>query len=223
MTDYRRKTVLLTIICLLAALTLAGCLGRSGPSADTLTYSLPTTLSIERGGTLSGTNIAYESLSEEGVWLLINGQRALKRKGDSVSWSGSFVPETQTELDLRVIWTSEDKVDLAGTAKVTVKGVVPQKGPISISSPITLSGPVAYGVAKDSYIPGTTLTYVGDSEQGAQLGGLGEEYPYRKIGDSILWEGTLRDGVYLRAELRTVQFDGNGLRLAGIATLWLGQ
>jgi len=38
-----------------------------------------------------------------------------------------------------------------------------------------------------------------------------------------VWEGSLRDGVYLRTELRTVQYDRNGLRLAGVATLWLGQ
>lgn len=223
MLDYRPKRAALTIGVLLIAVALSGCLSHSGPNADKLSYNLPTTLSIERGAALYGTNIVYESFSEDGVWLVIDGQRALKRKGDSVSWAGSFRPETETELDLRVIWTTEEKVDLAGTAKVTVNNVVPQKRGIATTSPITFSGPVAYGVAKDSFIPGTTLSYVGATEQGAQLAGLDADYPYRQIGDSILWEGTLRDGVYLRAELRTVQFDNNGLRLAGISTLWLGE
>ncbi len=223
MLEYRPKRAALTISILLIAMALTSCLSHSGPNAAQLTYNLPTTLSIERGAALFNTDIVYESYSEDGVWLLIDGQRALKRKGDSVSWTGSFLPETETELDLRVIWTTEEKVDFAGTAKVTVKNVAPQKRGIVTTSPITFSGPVAYGVARDSFVPGTTLSYLGATEQGAQLGGMDEEYPYRQIGDSILWEGTLRDGVYLRAELRTVQFDDNGLRLAGIATLWLGE
>jgi hypothetical protein len=223
MHDHRLKGFRLTIGLLIAALALAGCLSRTGSTLDEISFGLPTTLPIEKGRALLSTNIVYDSYTKEGVWLLIDGQRALKRKGDSVSWSGSFAPETETKLDLRVIWTAEEKVDLAGTAKVVVHGVNPQKSPIVTTSAITFSGPVAYGVARDSYIPGTTLTYVGETEQGAELGGLVNEYAYRQIGDSIIWEGTLRDGVYLRAELRTVQFDANGLRLAGIATLWLGQ
>ncbi|MHB1317221.1 MAG: hypothetical protein ACYCYF_01240 [Anaerolineae bacterium] len=211
-------------ICLLvAALALGACLSRTGQTAASLTYSLPTTLAINRGEALLTTNIVYDSSTEEGINLLIGGQPAHKRRGDSVNWEGSFMPETQTELDLRIVWNTEEKVDLAGTAKVVVSQVAPQQGPIITTSPITFSGPVAYGVAKGSYIPGTTLTYVGKTEQGAELGGLFNEYPYREIGDSIVWEGTLRAGVYLRVELRTVQFDDNGLRLAGIATLWLGQ
>lgn len=223
MLQYRPKRAALTIGALLIAMALSGCLSYSGPNAEKLTYNLPTTLSIERGAALFSTNIVYESFSEDGVWLIIDGQRALKRKGDSVRWTGSFRPDTETELDLRVIWTTEEKVDLAGTAKVTVNKVAPQKRGIVTTSPITFSGPVAYGVARDSYIPGTTLSYVGATEQGAQLAGMDNEYPYRQIGDSIIWEGTLREGVYLRAELRTVQFDDNGLRLAGIATVWLGE
>jgi hypothetical protein len=223
MHEYKLSRVGLIIAVFVVAVALSSCLSRTGSSVDELSYSLPTTLQVEKGRALLNTNIVYDSYTEEGVWLLIDGQAALKRKGDSVSWDGSFRPETDTKLDLRVIWTAEDKVDLAGTAKVTVHGVAPQKGPIVTTSAVTFSGPVAYGVAKGSYIPGTTLTYVGDTEQGAELGGLVNEYAYRQIGDSIIWEGTLRDGVYLRAELRTVQFDASGLRLAGIATLWLGQ
>ncbi|MFO7696406.1 MAG: hypothetical protein R6X16_04525 [Anaerolineae bacterium] len=223
MSEYRPKITGVAIALLFVALMLGGCLSRSGQTADSITYSLPTTLAINRGAALLSTNIVYDSSTEEGIYILIDGQRALKRKGDSVNWKGSFVPETETELDLRIVWNTEEKLDLAGTAKVVVKGVAPQQGAAVTTSPITFSGPVAYGVAKDSYIPGTTLTYVGHTGKGAELGGLFNEYPYRQIGDSIVWEGTLREGVYVRVELRTVQFDDNGLRLAGIATLWLGQ
>lgn len=223
MSEYRPHRAGVAICLLVAALTLGACLSRTGQTAASLTYSLPTTLAINRGETLLTTNIVYHSYTDDGITLLIDGQQAQKRRGDSVNWKGSFMPETETELDLRIVWNTEQELNLAGTAKVLVHQVAPQQGPIITTSPITFSGPVAYGVAKDSYIPGTTLTYVGKTVQGAELGGLFNEYPYRQIGDSIVWEGTLRTDVFVRVELRTVQFDDNGLRLAGIATLWLGK
>ena len=220
MLQYRPKRAALTIGALLIAMALSGCLSHSGPNAEKLTYNLPTTLSIERGAALFSTNIVYESFSEDGVWLIIDGQRALKRKGDSVRWTGSFRPDTETELDLRVIWTTEEKVDLAGTAKVTVNKVAPQKRGIVTTSPITFSGPVAYGVARDSYIPGTTYPRRCHGA-GCATGRHDNEYPYRQIGIPLSGKG--RCARSMRAELRTVQFDDNGLRLAGIATVWLGE
>jgi len=53
------------------------------------------------------------------------------------------------------------------------------------------------------------------------MGGV-EGYAYRKVGDSIFWEGSLRDGVYLRLDVRVVQFDDSGLRVTGLATIWIG-
>ncbi|NLT74787.1 MAG: hypothetical protein GXX94_11470 [Chloroflexi bacterium] len=223
MRDYRPKCQLLAICLLLLSMGLAGCLSHTDATPQALTYNLPTTLSISRGMALPGTGIVYEAPADEGVYLTINGQRALKRIGDSVQWSGPLAAETEAKLDLRLVWTSAEKVDLAGTAEVVIRDAAPQSGTAITSSTVSFGGPVAYGVAQGSYIPGTTLTYVGETEQGAELGGLYNEFPYRQIGDSIVWEGSLRDGVYLRTELRTVQYDRNGLRLAGVATLWLGQ
>ncbi|NLX43074.1 MAG: hypothetical protein GXY79_06300 [Chloroflexi bacterium] len=202
---------------------LSGCLGRSGLDNTELTFSLPTTLSITRGASLLNTGISYESASDDAVWLNIGGRRALKRMGDSVSWKGSLFAGTNAELALRLVHIGEDKVDLAGTARITVHDVSPEAGGLVTTAPVTFSGPVAYGVAVDSYIPGTTLAYLGPAEEGAELSGLGNEYPYRRMGDSVIWEGRLRPGVYLRTELRTVQYDSKGLRLAGIATLWFGE
>jgi hypothetical protein len=223
MHDYRPGRLWVAIGLLAAALLLGGCLSHVDAGPNRLTFSLPTTLSIDRGSTLMGTGILYDSPGNGGVYMIVDGQRALKRKGDSLSWSGSFIPETFTELDLRLVWNTEEKVDVVGTAQVVINSASPQVSNIVTSSPISFSGPVAYGIAKDSYIPGTTLTYLGEGESGAELGGLYNEYPYRQIGDSILWEGQLRAGVFLRMELRTVQFDRRGLRVAGVATLWLGE
>ncbi len=222
MSPSARKRLLLVLTLLALALAQSGCLTRIGATPERLCFNLPTALTLERGATLSGTDIQYESSSEDGVYLIIGGQRALKRTGDSVEWSGAPIAGTEVELDLRVIRHTEEQVNLAGKAGVVIRDVAPQPGLMDTSSQMSFSGPVAYGIAAGSYIPGTTLTYVGETEQGAELGGLFNEYPYRQVGDSIVWEGRLRDGVYLRMELRTVQFDDDGLRVAGLATLWLG-
>ncbi len=207
---------------LVLSLMLGGCLARVEANPERLSFNLPTTLTIERGAPLPGTDILYESYSEDGAYFLIGGQRALKRTGDSVKWRGSPVAGTDVELDLRVIWHTEEQVNLAGKARVMVEQVTPQPGLLDFTPRMTFSGPVAYGIATGGYIPGTTLMYLGQTEQGAELGGLYNEYPYRQIGDSIVWEGRLHNGVHLRVELRTVHFDEDGLRVAGLATLWLG-
>ena len=83
---------------------------------------------------------------------------------------------------------------------------------------MTYYAPVAYGMAPGALIPGTLYSYVGTTEEGAELSGI-EGYPYRKSGDSIIWNGKLRDGVYLKLNARVVQYDDKGLRVGGIATI----
>ena len=205
----------------IGSLLLAGCTLRPGKPVTQLDYNLPTAMRIKLGQTITGTDIRYERFDERGAYLLIKGQQALKRKGDSVDWSGELRPGVTAKLTMRVAWFTEAELDLAGVAKITVKDIAPRQGSIATSSPLKYAGPVAYSVGKGANIPGSTLSYVGRSDEGAQLAGV-EGYPYRKGGDSIVWEGTLRDGVYLRLDLRAVQYDDKGLRVAGIATLWVG-
>lgn len=207
---------------LFAVVLLAGCLATAGPRPEILTYSLPTTLTVDRGQALSCSDILYESAGDEGVYLVIDGQRALKRRGDSVKWSGSPELGADVSMDMRIVWYTEEQIHLVGMAHITVHNAAPRAGVAESVSGVSFSGPVAYGVTVDSYVPGTPLAYVGPSENGAELGGLYNEYPYRQIGDSILWEGRLRSQVYIRLELRTVHFDERGLRVAGFATIWFG-
>jgi hypothetical protein len=222
MVDNARKWLWLAGALLVISPTLVGCLARVDATPERLTFNLPATMTIEHGATLLSTDILFESFTSDGVYLIVDGQRALKRKGDSVRWAGSPVAGTEVDLDMRVIWYTEEQVHLAGKASVIVSEAMPQSGVADTASQMSFSGPVAYGIAVGGYIPGTTLTYVGESEQGAELGGLYNEYPYRRMGDSIVWEGLLRAGVHMRMELRTAQFSKDGLRVAGVATLWLG-
>lgn len=201
-------------------LLLTGCLVKPGAQPSQLTYSFPTTLAIKMGNSLPGTDIRYERMSDQGAYVTIKGQQALKRQGDSLDWNGSLGSGVTADLKLRIVLYNENELRLVGTAKIVVDGIAPKQGSIPTSSTIEFSGPIAYGLAKGAYLPGTTLTYVGSAADGAQMGGV-EGYPYRKVGDSIFWEGSLRNGVYLRLDARVVQFDNEGLRVTGLATIWI--
>lgn len=201
---------------------LVGCLPGAGGSASRLTYTLPTTLTVKAGQELPGTEILYERMSGENAQLRIKGRTALKRRGDSVSWKGAWRDGVTGDVALRVVHYTEEELRLAGTVKVVVEGVEPQRDALRTSSPLHFAGPVAYSVSKGKRLPGSTLVYLGHTEDGVELGGL-NEYPFRKAGDSIVWEGQLRPGVYLKLDVRAVQYDDRALRVAGLASLWIGE
>ena len=61
---------------------------------------------------------------------------------------------------------------------------------------------------------------MGETEKGAHLGNV-EGYPYREVGDSIVWRGQLRDRLWLELNLRTALISEKSLNVAGIAELWI--
>ena len=216
---YKRRAVLVALA--LVVLLLGGCLRKATTQPEEITYQLPTKITVGIGQVVPGTDIRYDRLAEQGAYLTIQGQEALKRKGDSLEWSGNPSAGVAVDLSLRVVWFTESEIHLAGTAKIVVDGVSPREGAIATTSEIKYTGPVAYGLAKGAVLPGSSLTYEGESDDGAKLGGL-SGYPYRRAGDSIFWEGTLRDGVSIRIDVRVVQYDAKGLRVGGLVTLWIG-
>ena len=212
-------SVRLLLACLLFLFPFVGCLRKSSKQPNPLIYKLPTKLTIGAGEKLPGTDITYEYMDDDGAHLTIGGQDALKRKGDSLTASFSPRQGVFIDLDLRIGWFTDEQLHLVGTAKSTIENVNPVPREISTTAPVHFSGPVAYGVAKGAVIPGSTIVYQGQTDEGAKLGGI-EGYPYRKAGDSIFWEGALREDVYARLNLRILQSNEGGLRVGGLVTLW---
>ena len=69
-------------------------------------------------------------------------------------------------------------------------------------------------------IHGTTFGYMGKYARGAQLSGPNEnEYPYRAVGDSIAWQGTLRPEVGAKYDLRALAYGRESLRVGGTVAL----
>jgi len=214
-----KRMVLLAVACMVIALP-AACSLRTGANPTTLTYKLPTTITVPVGNLLPGTNIRYIGATGEDANILIGDQIAHKRKGDSLNWSGKPLDGVAVELKLRVIWYTETELRLVGTAKLVIDNIAPHATTALAVSEVKYSGAAAYGMAKGAMIPGTTISYEGKFEEGAKLGGVAD-YPYRQEGDSIQWEGTLRPGVYAQFSLRVAQFDSRGLRVVGTVSVWL--
>ncbi|MFP3895358.1 MAG: hypothetical protein ACLFV5_00765 [Anaerolineales bacterium] len=214
-----RGSIFLVFIHLFVSLMLVGCLRASPKQPNPLTYNLPTALTIAAGEKLPGTDIIYDYRDEDGAHLTIDGQGALKRKGDSLSASFDPHPSASVDLELRVGWFTDEELHLVGTAKSTIKDVNPVPGAISTSAPIQFSGPVAYGIAKGAVVPGSTIVFEEKTDKGVRLEGI-EGHPYRKVGDSIFWEGTLGDDIYARLNLRILQTSESGIHVGGVVTLW---
>ncbi len=116
------------VLSLLIWGVLTGCGGATSGRPGHLSYTLPTVTTVRAGETLPGTGVRYDRMNDRGAYLVIGGQRALKRRGDSVTWESSPVSSTTVDLSLRVVWYTENEVNLAGTAKINVEGVEPRTG-----------------------------------------------------------------------------------------------
>jgi hypothetical protein len=205
--------VMSSVVLLLAACT-------SQDWTQQLSYAGPAEIGIDRGQFLPGTDIQYVSKVNDGAQVLIGGQQALKRIGDSLDWKGDMHPGVTVEESLRVAWITEEALQAAGTVRIDIAAPSPQAEPVNESAPVHFKLPVAYHVAKDAAIPGTVITYLGKTDQGAQLGNLAG-YAYRQVGDSIAWEGRLREGVWVNLVLRTALIADNYLETIGTADIWI--
>jgi hypothetical protein len=208
------------LFALLIAIGLSGCLIQPGKDPTSIHYSLATTVSIPASQSLPGTGIRYIAMNDEGAQLTIDGESITKRKGDSVFWNGTMASGVAVDEQLRVIWFTSDNLTLAGTIKLQIDDIAPSALKSIPTSTITYSGPEVYSLAKGAKVPGTSLVYEGSTDKGAQFSGI-EGYAYRQAGDSIVWEGKLRDGVYIRFEGRVILFNPKTVRIAGIVTLWI--
>ena len=79
---------------------------------------------------------------------------------------------------------------------------------------------MTYQVKKGDHIPGTHVKYVGKADEGIELSGI-EGYPFRKLGDSIVWEGKLREKAYLQLNVRVLLITESFINVTGTATLLL--
>jgi hypothetical protein len=201
----------------LLLLFLSGC---ESEWTNRLPYAGPIEIGVERGSFLPGTDIQYLGRTEKGARVSIGDQESVKKLGDSVDWKGDMVPGVSVDQTLRVAFIMEETLHSVGTVRVVVTNPQAEAGPVNELAPVHYKLPVGYHVETGNTIPGTTLTYLGSTDKGAELGNV-EGYPYRKVGDSITWQGKLREGLWLELDLRTALVTDKQLDVVGTADLWI--
>jgi hypothetical protein len=199
-------------------LMLVACAPLGTGEGGELQYAGPVEIGIVRGELLPGTDIQYLGKVADGAQVSIGGEQALKKTGDSLNWEGDLMDGVAVELDLRVAVITEEELHVVGTVQVTVSDPDPRPEPVNSTAPIRYKVPVAYRVEQGDAIPGSVVTYLGKTDDGAHLGNV-DGYAYRQPGDSIVWEGKIRDRVWIELDLRTVLFTDDALNVAGTAEL----
>ncbi|HSH05529.1 MAG TPA: hypothetical protein VLL52_23640 [Anaerolineae bacterium] len=202
------------------------------PLGDTIDFSVPYTTNLEPGETIAGTSLTYVGPSANGYDVIINGQTATKQVGDSFSWSGILAPGVRGNYNLRLILPIGNNLQVGGQIDLTVFSPQPveldqfdKEGLTEFSNII-----VNYRVPASGRVPASSLTYLGFVDPGgeasvaqrsAEFDLSADRFPYFALGDSLIWQGQLRENVYLRYNLRVGTIDENGLRVGGVATIWL--
>jgi hypothetical protein len=225
-----RRTFVLSLIL---SLVLASCaLQRLNPTpipsptpvGDTLTYLVPLfNVTLSPGDYVPGTQLRYLRKNGDAYDVTIDGLAATKRTADSFNWQGVVAPGVVSRYSLRLTPAFGDRLIAAGLVNVSVLNPVPVslQGTTPVTSTLHYGGIIdRFVVPVGSVVPGTTIIYEGQAQEGVQLGGTGG-YPYFAQGDSVIWLGRLRENVLLRYDLRVEGYDENNLRLIGTAELWV--
>lgn len=207
------------VVLLLAAIagTLSAC--ALGGTKAALSYSGPTEITVKAGEFVPGTPIRYVGQTEQGAKFTIEGQEVIRLVGDSLKWSGDVTPDVHLSVNLRILHISPQQVITSGVVTIGLKSVSPRKAGVDKNRPVRYMLPVTYKVNKGDTIPGTVIRYAGpEKDKGAKLEGV-EGYPYRAIGDSILWDGQLLDNVDLQLNVRVLFYNDSFMQVLGTATV----
>lgn len=194
------------------------------PVDEVISFLVPLfTATLEPGESVSGTGMQYLSRDRDAYNVSIDGLMAAKKIGDSFIWKGVIAPGVVAKYSLRISPNVfSDNLIVAGPVEIFVLNPVPIElqnttTPADASLHFGNIG-VDYSVPRGKTIPGTTLLFEGVTDQGAQLSGT-DGYPYRVLGDSLIWYGRLRGNVNLRYSMRVTSVNEDRLHVVGLAEL----
>lgn len=188
-----------------------------------LTLQGPTERNIAIGERIPGTDIELASVSEQGATFLIAGLNAQRTRGDSLDFSGPWpgINGVDYTLRLRIYRIGNGNVRAAGVHRMIIRDIQPTPGAAPQGENFVRL-PYSVSADNDRRFKGMLLGYLGSTDRGAEITGLAaDEYPFRKIGDSILWEGTLRSDIPVRYNARLLFYGEQNARIGGTVSLYL--
>ncbi len=222
-----RRLCSIGLLCWLMGLTACfGNLGTPGTSAtpvNRLTYDAPVSLTIKTGTTVPGTTLGYSGKNEAGAAkVTLASQLALKQVADTVDWQGEPLAGVTLKLNTRVASFDDQAITIVGAAHIEITNLKITPGGSPGTALLEFNSPVTFSLKKNDLIPGSILVYAGATSEGAQFLGV-EGYPYRKQFDSLQYVGRLAPKVFLKLDLRVLNFNEGGAIVGGTANIRLEQ
>jgi len=199
-----------------------GALTATPVAADNqLVYTAPYRAVLREGETVPGAQLQYVGQGEDGIQVRIDGEDVLKKIGDSFSWRGSPAPGVELDFNLRVVGVYLGAFQAWGDVGIIVSEPAPVVTELPDDAPLSFSMAVAtHTVSKGEFIPGTTYSYLGKSDKGAEFGGVAG-YAYRELADSLDWSGRVRSNVYVDLTMRVSAIHDEEVKLVGTAAVWV--
>ncbi len=199
------------------------------PPANQIVFSAPQLSYLQAGDRVAGSRLEYLGQTDDGFLVRIDGQETTKKTGDSFNWHGPAVLDDAghtvagVELDfkLRIVGIILGQFEAFGDIDIIITDPSPAVAELPTEATLEFTKAVIdLTVATSEMVPGTTLSYLGKTDQGAEFGGV-EGYAFRELWDSLDWSGRMRDNVYADLNLRVRSIQKDQVSLTGTATIWI--
>ncbi len=191
---------------------------------NAIAFTGPTEMRIEIGEFIRGTDIQLTEVVDGRAEFLFSGLRAERIAGDSLDFDGPWpnIGGVDYLLRLRVYQVTEEYVRAAGVHRMVIEGIQPIHQPAMALQENTLKIPYTGSVGPGDQLKGTTFGYIGHGERGAEISGIpAGDFPFRKTGDSLRWQGMLRPDLPSQFDLRIINYGESSVQVAGIVSLQL--
>ncbi len=191
---------------------------------NAIAFTGPTEMRIEIGEFIRGTDIQLTAIAEGRAQFLFSGLRAERIAGDSLDFDGPWpnIGGVDYLLRLRVYRVTEEYVRAAGVQRLLIEGIQPIHQPAMVLQENPLKMTYTGSVAAGDLLKGTTFGYGGQTDQGAVISGIpAGDFPFRKTGDSLRWQGMLRPDLPAQFDMRIVHYAESSVQMAGIVSLQL--
>ncbi len=191
---------------------------------NAIAFAGPTKMRIDIGETIRGTDIQLGGIVDGRAEFLFAGLRAERIAGDSLDFDGVWPNTSGVDylLRLRVYRVADGYVRAAGVHRLVIEGIQPVHQPTLAVNKDSLKIPYTGSAIVGENLKGTTFGFAGFDEQGAEISGIpAGDFPFRKTGDSLRWQGMLRPDLPCVFNLRIVRYGEDSVQVAGLVTLQL--
>lgn len=188
-----------------------------------IVFQGPLDQAIDPGERVPGSDIELVDITGDTAIFRIAGLRAERQIGDSLDYDGDWpnLDGVSYSLRLRVYRVNNDQVRAAGVHRLTIANASPQAADVDLGND-AMRFPYTVSAVPDALFSGLTFGYGGLDDRGAVLTGLGsDDYPYRKLGDSVNWQGYVRADLPVEYHLRMLYYQEDSARVGGVVLISL--